>query len=190
MLRTVSQFMLTLCIVGVVAGCAAVNKPAESGAGSSPSPSIQPSASPSAAPTAEPSIEPEKQTAEIKVYAANEELDNVVEQQVQVAYSSDLELVQNAITALQHAEGEGAASLWKLIEIKSVLLGSDGQVTIDVHLPDESRLGSPGEVLVLETLQKTLFQFDFVKSYDLLVDGDSADTLMGHVELEHPTRRP
>ncbi|MGG4142776.1 GerMN domain-containing protein [Paenibacillus algorifonticola] len=186
MLRTVSQFILTLCIVGLVAGCAAVNKPAESGAGSSPSSSIQPSA----APTAEPSIEPEKQTAEIKVYAGSEELDGIVEQQVQVAYSSDLELVQNAITALQHAEGEGAVSLWKLIEIKSVLLGSDGQVTIDLHLSDESRLGSPGEVLVLETLQKTLFQFDFVKSYDLLVDGDSADTLMGHVELEHPTLKP
>lgn len=79
-------------------------------------------------------------------------------------------------------------ALWQPIEITSVEL-TDGLVVLDIHLPDEARLGAPGEMLVIETLKKTLFQFDFVQGIQLLVDGAEVETLMGHVELEYPMVR-
>ncbi len=43
--------------------------------------------------------------------------------------------------------------------------------------------------MLLEAIQKTLFQFPEVDSIDILVDGKPADSLMGHMELPHPIKR-
>lgn len=60
---------------------------------------------------------------------------------------------------------------------------------MDVHMPDEARLGAGGEQFALDALTKTMFQFDEVKSVELLVDGAKVESLMGHVDLEHPLTR-
>ncbi|MBY3626982.1 GerMN domain-containing protein [Acinetobacter sp. CUI P1] len=60
------------------------------------------------------------------------------------------------------------------------------RATLDIHLPNSARLGSTGEDVALQVIQKTVFQFDEIKSLDLLVDGKAVESLMGHVELEHP----
>ncbi|MBD2869720.1 GerMN domain-containing protein [Paenibacillus arenilitoris] len=122
------------------------------------------------------------------IYLTDAELLETVEHPVELSYSTDEELVKAAVAELQKDAGENALSLWKPIEIKSVKLDS-GQVDLDVHVPDEARLGAPGELLVIETLQKTLFQFDFVQSIELLVDGEAVESLMGHVDLEHPFKK-
>ncbi|MFX3633426.1 MAG: GerMN domain-containing protein [Candidatus Pristimantibacillus sp.] len=132
--------------------------------------------------------EPAKKQAEVSVFYTNEELSDVIEQKTSIAYDSEIELIKSTLTALQTEPTVQAVSLWKPITIKSVEL-TEGLVSIDVHLPDEARLGAPGEARVIETLEQTLFQFDFVQSFELLVDGEKMDSLMGHVELEFPFNR-
>ncbi|MNJ00980.1 hypothetical protein D3C73_1604640 [compost metagenome] len=50
-------------------------------------------------------------------------------------------------------------------------------------------MGSGGEVLLMDALKKAVFQFSEVQALDILVDGKIVDSLMGHVELEHPIKR-
>ncbi|GLX68904.1 GerMN domain-containing protein [Paenibacillus glycanilyticus] len=159
----------------------------------------EPSPSPSEEPAA--TKEPDKETDSkvigssskpvnpIKIYYADTELEKLVEQDRNVTFDSDEELVKEALNALQKDGPDGTVSLWKPIPIKSVKL-ADNAVTIDIELPDEARLGAPGEQMLLDSLGQTLFQFEFVQSYDLLVDGQAPESLMGHFDLDHPTVRP
>jgi hypothetical protein len=41
----------------------------------------------------------------------------------------------------------------------------------------------------MQAIPKTLFQFQEVKTIELLVDGKKLDSLMGHVDLPHPIPR-
>lgn len=59
-------------------------------------------------------------------------------------------------------------------------------MTLDIHIPDEARLGAPGELQLVESLKKTLFQFSFIEGINLLVVGEPVESLMGHVDIEHP----
>ncbi|MNC60821.1 Sporulation and spore germination [compost metagenome] len=78
--------------------------------------------------------------------------------------------------------------LWGGIELKSLKF-ADGQITMDIHKPDEAQLGAGGEALAISALAQTLFQFEEVKSIEVLVDGEQVESLMGHVDLEHPMTR-
>ncbi|MNP82329.1 hypothetical protein D3C76_1809300 [compost metagenome] len=50
-------------------------------------------------------------------------------------------------------------------------------------------MGSGGELLFLDVLKQTMFQFEEVQSIQLMVDGKETESLMGHVELENPIVR-
>ncbi len=89
---------------------------------------------------------------------------------------------------MQQNGGENEISLWEHAVFNSVTV-KDGDVTVDLSLPEEARLGAPGEVLALEAIRNTVFQFDEVKSLDLLLDGQAVESLMGHEELEHPFKK-
>lgn len=185
--RGLLAFIVLAC---TLAGCGGQDKPQEQpgSAIEEPSPTLTPSPEPS--PTSTPSPEPTAvvNEREAVIYLTDAELLETVEKKVKLTYESDLDLVKAALAALQQDDGENALSLWKPIEIKSAEL-SEGQVTIDIHVPDEARLGAPGELLVIETLQKTLFQFEFVQAIDILMDGEAVESLMGHVDLEHPMKK-
>ncbi|MEI0738627.1 hypothetical protein VQ056_21580 [Paenibacillus sp. JTLBN-2024] len=47
--------------------------------------------------------------------------------------------------------------LWGKIELKKLTLKTE-QITMDVHMPDEARLGAGGEQFALDALTKTMFQ--------------------------------
>lgn len=173
-----AQGLLAVIILSAaIVGCGVQGKP-DNNLGST--------AAPTASPTPEPT--PVLNEKEAIIYLTDAELLETVEQPVKLTFETDADLVKAAIAELQKDAGENALSLWKPIEVKTVEL-ADGLVTLDIHLPDEARLGAPGEMFVIETLKKTLFQFDFVKSIELLVDGAKIETLMGHVELEHPMNK-
>lgn len=179
-----AAFLLSLTI----AGCGAADKPITGNGGSEPT--STPAATQAEAVTEAPATEAPVTEAvhTLKIYSADAELTKVNERQVEVTVASDgaeLELVKAAITELQKDGGEDEYSLWKKVVVNEVAL-SEGQVKLDIHLPDEARLGAPGEQLAIETLTKTLFQFEFVTAVDILVDGEAVETMMGHVELEHP----
>jgi hypothetical protein len=127
----------------------------------------------------------------ISVYSTDSELSKTSAREVEIELSDgddELALVKAALSELQKDGGAEEISLWKAISFDKVSL-EDGLATVDILLPDEARLGGPGEILAIESLTKTLFQFDFVDAVDILVDGEALETLMGHVELEHPYRK-
>lgn len=71
---------------------------------------------------------------------------------------------------------------------KSAIL-KDKKLTLDITVSGEGRLGAPGEAMLLQAIQKTLFQFPEVDSIDILVDGKPVESLMGHMDLPHPMKR-
>ncbi|MGF7047994.1 hypothetical protein J2T13_002500 [Paenibacillus sp. DS2015] len=129
-----------------------------------------------------------KQSETITSYYTDSQAMELVKSQQEIQYSNDIEKYIAAFETLQIDSNPEFIPLWGKVELKS-LTSSNGELSIDIHLPDEARLGSGGEMFALEALQNTLFQFKEVKSIDLTVDGESSESLMGHVELEHPMVR-
>ncbi|WP_219837696.1 GerMN domain-containing protein [Paenibacillus sp. R14(2021)] len=132
--------------------------------------------------------EPEKKTEQISVFYTDDQMMDLHEEKADIAYTDETDKLKAAFAALQKDSSKGEASLWKHAELLSAK--QDGAaVTLDVHLPEEARLGAPGEDLALQAITKTYFQFQDVESLDLLIDGKSEESLMGHDELDHPIKK-
>lgn len=126
----------------------------------------------------------EKKT--INVFFTDPEELELHESTATVTYVAEKDKYKSAFEALQQSTDDTLVPLWsKEIELKSVQF-KDGALTLDIHMPDTARLGAGGEVFAIDALKKTFFQFDEVKTLDLLVDGQQSESLMGHVDLEHP----
>lgn len=132
--------------------------------------------------------EPEKQEQSIMAYVSDSDLMELKSYSAKIQFAGDEEKYKEALKALQTSDNPEDTPLWKKIEFKSVKL-SDGTLTVDIHIPDDARLGAGGESFAIEALTKTLFQFDEIKAIDVLVDGQAEESMMGHVTLEHPINR-
>lgn len=180
-------FLASLLLTAALAGCGAQTNLKSSSGGETASPSPSAAAASPANLTAQVTPAPTEtpiETVEISVFGSDDELEKAVEWKASIEKGSDLELVERALAELRK-DSEGSTSMWKGVHVLSTQL-KDGIVTIDIHIPDEVRFGAPGELLMVETLNKTLFQFTFVKGVDILVTGEAVESMMGHVELEHP----
>ncbi|WP_438351157.1 GerMN domain-containing protein [Paenibacillus sp. FA6] len=124
----------------------------------------------------------------IAVYFTDPQAEELIEAEQEIRFSDEVEKYGSAFKALQSSNNPDLIPLWSKIELKSISFDA-GDITMDIHMPDEARLGSGGESFALTALKKTLFQFEEVKSIELLVDNESVESLMGHVELEHPMVR-
>lgn len=124
------------------------------------------------------------------IYGSDDELLQLTERKAAIAYVDGQDMIEKAVAELSKDGNDGQVSLWSRIIFNETRLNSDGAVTIDIHIPDEARLGAPGEKLLVDSLLKTLFQFPEVHAIQLLVDGEAIESLMGHVELTHPFTRP
>lgn len=131
---------------------------------------------------------PEAKTESIKVYYTDPELMELVEGTANISYKEDDEKYEAAYKALQKSDNAEMIPLWEKIELNSLKF-ENGALTIDVTVPDEANLGAGGESFAVDAIKKTFFQFDEVKSLQLLVDGQQAESLMGHVDLENPMTR-
>ncbi|EXX91884.1 hypothetical protein BG53_07505, partial [Paenibacillus darwinianus] len=132
-------------------------------------------------------VEPASKTVKVRYYVSDAELSELIEKQTEATVGEDGNVYKAALNALQ-IETEKELSLWKGVTFKSAAL-KDGLLTVDMSIPDEARLGAPGEALALEAIKRTVFQFDEVKALDILIDGEAVESLMGHIELEHPIQR-
>lgn len=121
----------------------------------------------------------------ITVYYTDKQEMELKQAKQEISFKDDVQKYKAAFKALQSSGSDELIPLWGKVELKS-LEYKEGQITMDIHLPDEARLGSGGEMFAIEALQNTLFQFNEVKSIELLVDGAQLESLMGHVDLEHP----
>ncbi|RCX23366.1 sporulation and spore germination protein [Fontibacillus phaseoli] len=106
----------------------------------------------------------------------------------EITYKEEQDKYLAALKTLKESGSSDLIPLWGKVEFHTAKL-ENGELSIDITLPDEARLGAGGEVLALDALKQTMFQFQEVKSIELLVDGKQVDTLMGHEELEHPMIR-
>jgi hypothetical protein len=130
----------------------------------------------------------DRQTQQITVYYTDTQETGLKEQKKEITYPSELEKFQKAFEALQKSGDSALVPLWsEKITVHKIKL-DNGALTFDISLPDEARLGAGGEELALDALKKTMFQFKEVKTLDLLVDGQSLESLMGHVDLDHPMK--
>jgi len=138
-------------------------------------------------PTAAP-VTPEKQSQSIEVYYTDLQVMNLVSAKATISFTNDVEKYAEAFKALQSSEDTELVPLWGKIELKSLKF-TDGQIQMDIHKPVEAQLGAGGEAYAVSALAKTYFQFDEVKSIEVLVDGEKVESLMGHVDLPHPMTR-
>ena len=170
-------------ILVIAAGCAqepvsesGTNEPNHSG-------SVQPSKN--GGTQVEPNKE-QKQT--VEVYFADIQVLELEKREVQLEFIEDDEKYKKTFEALQNNDDTELVSLWEKVELLSIQSAED-TLTLDVHIPDEAKLGTSGELLALEALTTTMFQFDEINRLEVLVDGEALDSLMGHSELEHPIQR-
>ncbi|MEK5255734.1 GerMN domain-containing protein [Paenibacillus sp. FSL F4-0125] len=140
-------------------------------------------------PTAKPvADEKQKQSLSIEAYYTNSQVMDLIPAKTSISFSDDAQKYTETFKALQSNENTELVSLWGKIELKSLKF-VDGQIVMDIHKPDEAQLGAGGESLAISSLAKTYFQFDEVKSIEVLVDGEKVESLMGHVDLMHPMTR-
>ncbi|MBP1999606.1 outer membrane usher protein FimD/PapC [Paenibacillus shirakamiensis] len=132
--------------------------------------------------------EVQKKTLSIQVYYTDDQMMELKEAKREISYEDSHEKYEAAFKALQTSGDAKLFSLWEKIKLKSLKFKS-GELTLDIHIPDEARLGAGGESYALDSLRKTYFQFDEIKSIELLVDGAQVDSLMGHADLDHPLKR-
>ncbi|WP_315371300.1 GerMN domain-containing protein [Paenibacillus xylanexedens] len=144
---------------------------------------------PSETSTEKPATSESNEKKTITVFYTDEEELELHKASAEISYASDDAKYKAAFESLQQSKDAKLVALWsKEIELKSVQF-KDGALTLDIHMPDTARLGAGGESYALDALKQTFFQFDEVKSLDLLVDGQQTESLMGHVDLEHPMTR-
>jgi len=126
----------------------------------------------------------------IDVYYTDDQLMNLVSSKATITYtgSKASSKYTAAFQALQTSKNAGFVPLWSKMELKSLKF-ENGQVVLDIHKPTEAQLGAGGESFAISALAKTLFQFEEVQSIEVLVDGEKVESLMGHVDLEHPMTR-
>lgn len=143
-----------------------------------------------AASPSEPTDQPKDSanTLTINSYYTDNDMMELKEEKKEITFTGEQGKYTEAFKTLKDSGNDKLFALWQKVELKSAAL-KDGELTIDIHLPDEARLGAGGETLAIEALKRTFFQFEEVKSIELLVDGSQVDTLMGHDELEHPMTR-
>lgn len=132
---------------------------------------------------------PDSNKLAVKVFFTDDNLMDLQQVSREIEVSAEHSKYEGAFKALQTADN-GLIALWEKVVPNSIAFSdANGQLAIDISLPDEARLGAGGESLAIEALKQTMFQFDEVKQIELTVDGEQVESLMGHVDLEHPMTR-
>lgn len=160
--------------------------------GSGSQATVTPAATVSAAPTVAPTPTPEPSLQKkVKVYYSDQEEMKLVEKEVSITYKKDADVYEAALNALKKSDDPKAVSLFEDLKFTSVAFdNAKGELKLDLAFGPKTQLGSPGEDLFLQALKKTVFQFPEVKTVFVLKDGKQVDSLMGHLELPYPIKRP
>lgn len=131
----------------------------------------------------------DRNEANITLYYTDPEMLEVKQASRVVTYTDEQDKYRKAFEALQQSDNAELRPLWdEAITLRSVQFDG-GELTLDISKPAEANLGSIGEMYALDALQQTFFQFEEVQAIELLLEGEKVETLMGHVELEHPMKR-
>lgn len=136
----------------------------------------------------DPNQDTQNKELKIKAYYSDEQMEKLVEKEVTIRFKQESDKYKEALKTLTVSTDAKIFPLFKGFTFKTVEL-KNGQLTIDLSMKPESRLGSGGEAMLLDALQRTLFQFNEIQTIEVLVDGAKVESLMGHMELTHPIKR-
>ncbi|MCY9693951.1 GerMN domain-containing protein [Paenibacillus alginolyticus] len=144
----------------------------------------------SPAPTPTPTPEPLKQK-KVKAFYSDQDEMKLIEKEVTISYKQDADVYEAAMNALKKSDDPKAIPLFDDLTFTSSSFDkAKGELKIDLKFGPKTQLGAPGEELFLQALKKTVFQFPEVKSLYVLKNGKQVDSLMGHIELPYPIKRP
>jgi hypothetical protein len=124
----------------------------------------------------------------VKTFYTDDNLDKLFEREANITYTADSDKYKAALDALKTSPDAKLFPLSKGITYRSAKLDS-GNLTIDLSIASDGRLGAPGEDLLVESIRNSMFQFTEVKTIEILVDGKKTESMMGHVSLPHPIKR-
>ncbi|WP_106767901.1 GerMN domain-containing protein [Paenibacillus faecalis] len=138
--------------------------------------------------TPDQSQQKEKKTETITVYYTDPDVMDLKKGSSKITFGQESEKYEAAFEALKKSDSADLVPLWEKVTLNSSTF-EGGKLTLDLHIPDEARFGAGAEELAVNALKNTFFQFEEVKSLQLLVDGKQVESLMGHVDLENPETR-
>jgi hypothetical protein len=126
-----------------------------------------------------------KEMKTLSFYYVDKELLHIQEEQQDIYYSSDEELLSAVWQAFQSPTNDESVSLWGEIKLNTIQL-TDQNLVIDILIPQDLQLGSSGEGLAIQTLINTFGQIEGIETIELLVDGKTVESLFGHVSTDEP----
>lgn len=155
-----------------------------------PSPPAQEQNNGTGAETPAPAPAPETQakTAKVLIYYSNHDLTAMEKEEQEITFNTDEEKYAKAMELLGKPSKPEHQPLWPNFAFHSITL-KNGKLTIDADSKNQYNLGSTGEMMAIEALRMTMFQFPEVQSIIILVDGKPTETLMGHVDVSQPIPR-
>ncbi|GAA4724996.1 GerMN domain-containing protein [Brevibacillus fulvus] len=131
---------------------------------------------------------PATQRAKVAIYFADNNLLELTKEEQEISYTDDVDKYKQVIQLLEKPAVKEHEALWHNFAYHSVAF-ANGTLTIDASGKNQYNLGSTGEGMAIDALQQTLFQFPEVKEIVILVDGQKADSLAGHVDISQPLTR-
>lgn len=139
---------------------------------------------------------PEGQTTTVKLYFANQEyimtgddsLDSIIEVEREVKIG-EKPIEEVILEELKKAPAdEGLRTLLEKIKILSV---ETAENTAYVNISSENLSGgSLEESMILSQIVYSLTELEDVDQVQILVEGSNTETLMGHIYIEEPLKRP
>jgi hypothetical protein len=177
MQKSITTMLLILGCFLLLMGCGKVKQMATAD-------NVSPKPAASISPVPSTSPEPGKPITLI-LYYGNTNGDELVPKEVTLKPLTTTSQYLEALNALTKSTDEKAVALFEGFTFLSAER-KDSTLNIDLTLPKESKLGAPGEDLLLQSLKKTLFQFKELNAIEVLVNGKKVESLLGHVELPHP----
>lgn len=137
-------------------------------------------------PLVEPQSQLKKQT--ITVFYTDNKIEELKKEEQEIEFADDLEKYKKAISFLEKPKQAEHDPLWQNFKYHSVTFDK-GKMTIDADSSNVYNVGAMGEVLAIDALKQTLFQFPEVEKIIILEDGQPIDSLMGHVEIDQALTR-
>lgn len=133
--------------------------------------------------------EPKLTKQSITLYYSDTDLMELQKEEQEISFAEDIEKYKKTLSMLEKPQKTAEHfPLWKDFHYHSVAFDK-GTLTIDADSKNMYNLGSGGEAMALDALQKSLFQYPEVEKIVILQDGKKVESLMGHVEISEPFTR-
>lgn len=185
-MRKIVHASMTICIAAlVITGCG--QKPASQGTEQGKE-QVQGSATSSPEPTAKTAPPQDEKQSLIETYYGDASGNQLVKKSTNIRYTTEPSKYLSALNALKTSNDPNLVPLLQDFTFKLPDLKED-TLTIDLTFKEGGQLGANGEDLILQAIQKTIFQFSEVKAIEILKDGKKVNSLMGHKDLPHPIKR-